>query len=480
MVVFKNKLLCIFFFCFTKLFCQTALNNIVKTWQADPDLKTALLSYCVINLKTNSVVAEFNSHQSIIPASTLKVITTGAAIGILGNNYRFTTKIMYSGVFEKSTGIINGDLYIVGTGDPTLQSENFRKDSIQITDKWAVILKEKGVKEIKGKIIGDATYYDKNIPSNWIWGDINNYFGAAPCALNYSDNKFSINYNTSTIGTKANVVSTYPSYITNTLNIASNVIAKGTEDDAYVIGDPFNYTKQVEGKIPPNKKNYAVEAVLPDPALLCAEQLYLSLKKINIKCDIKKIESTYKFHDTIPKRDLLYTHYSPSLDKIIYFTNIKSINLYCEALLRAIGKGSTYVGIEAVKKYWQKNEIDVNELYMVDGSGLSRANTVTTYLQANILSKIYKDSLEYKSFFTSLPIAGKSGSMSNIGKKTQIENNMRAKTGYINRARGYCGFIKNNKENSLAFSVLFNNYNCGAKEAKQKIELFLISLFEVN
>lgn len=469
----------LFLFCILPLFGSSQISSVIESWKADKDLKSATLSFCVIDVKTGEIVSEFNSHQYVIPASTQKVITTGAALGTLGAGYRYSTKIYHTGTFSKETGIINGDLIIYGTGDPTLQSENFTKDTNQVTDKWAQVLKEKGVKEIKGKIIGDASFFDRTIPGNWIWADINNYFGVAPCGLSYNDNKFKIIYTSKEAGSKATVEKTIPAYCNNTICINSNVIAKGTEDDAFVYGDPFSYTKEVAGKIPPNKNNFEVEAALPDPALLCAEKFSNSLAKAGIKYNLKLIESNYKRPDSTITKQLLHSHWSPSLERIIYFTNLKSNNLYCETILRSVGKGSMYLGIDAVKAYWQKKGLDVSELFMVDGSGLSRANTVTTNFQASLLNKIYNDSSLYKIFNNSLPVAGKSGSMSNIGKGKLIENNMRAKTGYINRARGYCGYVKSKSGKDLAFSVLFNNYNCSAKDAKVKIEKFLVELGEL-
>lgn len=471
----------LFLICLLPLYINAQISSVVESWKADKDLKSATLSFCVIDTKTGEIVSELNSHQSVVPASTQKVITTAAALGTLGAGYRYTTKIYYTGTFIKETGVINGDIIIYGSGDPTLQSENFvkEKDTIQITDKWAVALKEKGIKEIKGKIIGDASFFDRTIPGNWIWADINNYFGVAPCGLSYNDNKFKIIYTSKEVGSKATVEKTIPAYCNNTICINSNVISKGTEDDAFVYGDPFSYTKEVSGKIPPNKKDFEVEAALPDPALLCAEKFSISLAKAGIKYNAKLIESNYKRPDSTITKQLLYTHFSPSLERIIFYTNLKSNNHYCETILRSVGRGSMYLGIDAVKNFWQKKGLDVTELYMVDGSGLSRANTVTTNFQASLLNKIYNDSSLYKMFNNSLPVAGKSGSMSNIGKGKLIENNMRAKTGYINRARGYCGFVKSKSGKDLAFSVLFNNYTCSAKDAKVKIEKFLVELGEL-
>jgi D-alanyl-D-alanine carboxypeptidase/D-alanyl-D-alanine-endopeptidase (penicillin-binding protein 4) len=471
-----RTLLFLFFLSFA---AKAQLSTVIENWKKDKDLKSATIGFCVLDAKTSSVVAEYNSHQFLVPASTLKVVTTGAGLGVLGNSYRYETRICHTGTFDKTTGIIDGDLIIYGHGDPTLQSENFYKDTSQITDKWANVLRSKGVKEIRGKIIGDATYFDRSIPGHWIWADINNYFGVAPCALSYNDNKFTVVYCSKETGCKADIVKTMPSYLSNTIIINSNVVAKGTEDDAYVYGDPFSYVKEISGKIPPNKTNFEVDAALPDPALLCAEMMYSSLLKAGIKCKTGEVISHYKKTDSTAARTTLYSHYSPSLDKIVYFTNLKSNNHYCETILRTVGKGSMYLGIDAVKNYWQKKGLDTGELYMVDGSGLSRANTVTTSFQASLLSLIYKDSVFYRIFNNSLPVAGKSGSMGNIGKGTFIENNMRAKTGYINRARGYCGYVKTRSGRDLAFSVLFNNYNCSAKDAKIKIEKFLIELAEL-
>jgi D-alanyl-D-alanine carboxypeptidase/D-alanyl-D-alanine-endopeptidase (penicillin-binding protein 4) len=141
----------------------------------------------------------------------------------------------------------------------------------------------------------------------------------------------------------------------------------------------------------------------------------------------------------------------------------------------ALGNGSASNGIKLVKEYWKKIGLNTEELYLVDGSGLSRENTLTTNFQANLLVKIYFDK-NYPVLLKSLPAAGKEGSMSQIGNETFIENNMQAKTGYINRVRAYCGFLKSKSGKNLAFSLIINNYNCSAKSAKNKLEKFLIEL----
>lgn len=454
------------------------IHVLVEQWKNDKTLTSASIGFCVQNAKTSELIAEYNSQQFLIPASTLKVVTTSAAIGILGASYRYETKLYYTGTLDAASGILSGDLIILGSGDPTLQSENFVNGEASATDQWAAIIKEKGIKQVKGKIIGDASWFDRSVPPNWIWGDIGNYFGAVPCGLSFMDNKFKIFFASKETGSKASVAGTWPNYTYNIYTIHSDVVSQGTEDEAYVYGDPFSFNKEIKGTIPPNKNNYEVEASLPDPALLCAESLVKSMQKLGIKCD-KPAESNYDLRDPSEKKQLLYTHRSPTLDKIIFYTNLKSNNLYCESILKTIGKGSGTNGIEQVKKYWQDRGLNTDQLFMSDGSGLSRSNTITTAFQTQLLGKIYRDSSAYRIIRNSLPAAGKNGSMSNVGKGTFIENNLHAKTGYINRARGYCGYLRSKSGNDIVFSVLLNNYNCSAREAKLKLEKFMIELGEL-
>lgn len=462
---------------------QPALDKVLETWKADKSLSGAITSYCILDAESGKVIGEHDSHLFVIPASTLKVVTTSAALGTLGRGFRYETKIYFTGNFDKASGVLTGDIIIHGSGDPTLNSELYKnkKDSTEITDKWAEALKQKGLKELRGRIIGDASVYERHIPANWIWGDISNYFGVAPCGLSFNDNLYSIIFSSGATGSKAEIVDLKPKYNSITLDHDIEVTAAGSEDDAYVYGDPFGLTKNIKGTIPPNKSKQEVRAALPDPALLCAEFLERSLSKAGVKVTDKCSGSCYDADQECLKKEktLMYTNYSPNLEKIVYFTNLTSNNLFCETLLKTMGKGSNYQGIDRVKDYWKERGIDVSELYMVDGNGLSRANTLTTSLEANLLQKIYKDSLLFKPFYNSLPISGVSGSMRTVGQNSFLEKNMHAKTGYISRARGYCGYVKTKAGKDLCFSVLFNNYICSAKEAKQKIELLLVALAEL-
>lgn len=475
--------LLLFLFILNNLGAQTSIDKIIDGWKTDKDLINGTHSFCILNANDGSLIKELNSHTSVIPASTLKIVTTGAALGILGKYYRYETKIYFTGSFDKTTGVLNGDIIIKGCGDPTLNSEHFKSknDTTDLTDKWAETLAKKGLKELKGNIIADASCFEQQVPANWIWGDITNYFGVAPCGLSFNDNFYGILFSSGETGSKAKITGVNPEYRSIKLEHIDNVKAAGKEDEAYVTGDPFGNKRYINGTIPPNRSKLEVRAALPDPALLCAEFLQTSLQKAGIITPTSCAISNYNPDNESLKKEknLMMTHYSSALERIVYYTNLYSNNLFCETLLKTIGKGSNYNGMERVKEYWKQKGLDVSELFMVDGNGLSRANTVTTSFEANALQKLYSDTVNFKPFYNSLPQAGYNGSMKNIGKDTYIEKNMRAKTGYINRARGYCGYLKTKAGKDICFSVLFNNYNCTPKEMKLKIEQFLIALAEL-
>lgn len=479
---------CILLFLSLTVVAQNSIESVLESYKKDKDLAHASYGYCVMEAATGKILKEHNSDLGLVPASTLKIVTTSAALGILGKDYTYKTNFYQSIVYDSVSKTRVNDLIVRGSGDPSFNSSYFYDNDSVFLNNIVAKLKAKGMKKINAGVIVDISLFDNAIPDTWIWSDIGNYFGAGANGLSYKDSKFSVFFNSGTPGTQATIERIAPKYFQDKQVIKyAKVIAKGTEDNAFVYGDPDLYDRKIKGTIPPNRKQYEVEAQMPNPGQFFAHELSVVLKKqmlADTNVTPYMLDETLKRTPAL-KEELLYTHISPKLEKILYYTNIKSDNHYAESLLNTIGavksgkQGTTENGIDAVVKFWKDRGVDVTGLHMVDGSGLSRANTITPKVQATILSKIYRDSLIYQSFNASLPVAGKNGSMTNIGKGTFIESNLRAKTGYINRARGYCGYVKTKSGKELAFSVLFNNYDCSAKEMKLKIEKLLVALVDL-
>lgn len=465
------------------------LNTEIEKLKTDVALKHAVWSICVMPVKKDTILAEYNSHISLVPASTLKIVTTGAALSILGGNFKFETKLQYDGIFDSLTGTLEGNLYIVGGGDPTLESEYFKdkNDSLSTTDKWAALIKKKGIKKIEGAIIGDASIFDDNmIPPQWIWADIGNYFGAGACGLSYHDNKYTLYLKSGSPGSKVVITKTIPQI--DGLQLVNNATSNGNDDNAYIYGAPYSYYREVQGTIPANKNNYEVEGSIPDPALFCAQTLEQSLKAVGIKI-IQKATTVRALKEKknnyiITNKHTLYTHYSPMLNEIVYWTNFKSNNLYAEHLLKYIaykkdGIGRENEGTEIITAFLEKKGIDIGGFFMNDGCGLSRSNVITTKTETQILRMMAKEK-NFTSYYKSFPIAGKIGPLDNFCEGTLAKDNLCAKSGYITRARGYAGYVKNKKGEMLCFSLLANNYECTPQEMKKKLEKLMIAIAEME
>ena len=487
-----KKILVILLF-LSQLFFSYSQNNSklsveIERLKTDETLKHAVWSICVMPVKQDTILAEYNSNISLIPASTLKIATTGAALIMLGGDFKFETKLQYDGVFDSLTGIIKGNLYITGGGDPTLESEYFKdeKDSLSTTDKWAELLKKKGVKKIEGAIIGDASIFDDNmIPAQWIWADIGNYFGAGASGLTYNDNKYTLYLKSGAIGSKTLLTKTKPAI--DGLQMVNNVTSGGTDDNAFIYGAPYSDYREVQGTIPANQNNYEVDGSIPDPALFCAQSLEQSLKAIGINITgksttVRVLKETNTYLN--PAKKTLNTNFSPSLNEIIYWTNFKSNNLYAEHLLKYIaykksGIGRENEGTDIITSFWRNKGVDVNGFFMNDGCGLSRSNVITTKTETQIL-RWMANGKNFRAYYKSFPIAGMIGPLDNFCEGTSAKDNLCAKSGYITRARGYAGYVKNKKGEMLCFSLLANNYECTPQEMKKKLEKLMIAIAEME
>lgn len=454
-------------------FATAQPDNVLKAWQADVDLRYAGFAYSIRNVADGAIVTEFQSNELFIPASTQKIFCTAAVLAKFGADYRYATQLGYSGVID-AQGTLTGDVIIVGSGDPSLQSVAFYKE--ELADKWAQELQKKGVKKIMGRVIGDASAFAPHVPSGWLYEDVGNYYGAPTTALNFADNKFSIYLNSGAENAAVTIGKTAPNFLHQKYQLRAKVVASGKRDEAYVYGDPGSFQRTIIGSIPAKRNNYEIEASLPDPALLCAEQLQRALKKLSINCSQQAISRYDK--PQAEKLQVFYTHYSPPLAQLVAHANQNSNNLYTEAFRFLLGNGNATDGIAQIKMYSTTMGIDTAALFLEDACGLSRLNACSTNAQCKLLCELAK-SVIYIPFYQSLAMAGKSGSFINIGKGTALENNLCGKSGYITRARAYCGYITTKSGKKLAFSVIINNFSCTGSALKPKFENFFKALYDL-
>jgi D-alanyl-D-alanine carboxypeptidase/D-alanyl-D-alanine-endopeptidase (penicillin-binding protein 4) len=469
------------------LLAQTvAIKNLsleVTQLSNDPLMKYGQLGLSIQSLKTGETILSENAIKNMPPASNLKLLTTAASLKILGENYVFKTSIEYDGEIKDS--VLSGNIYITGGGDPTLGCDRYKgspgwEELIALLTKK---IKEAGIKKINGGIIADPTIFDMNVtPDNWPWGDIGNYYGAGIFGLNINENLYRFYFKGTYIGDSAKIVKMSPELKDVKIINEVKTGAAGSGDNAYIYSAPRSNFIYANGTIPANTEQFAVRGAIPDPPLLCATLLNAALINAKIKTE-KKPEVLFKKNNSSLPRKIIYTCSSPALKDILKQTNVNSINLNAEALLKACGvkknnDASTGSGVKAIQDFWKQTGLETTGWFMYDGSGLSPNNGISPYLLARALYLISKDS-SFNSFYSSFPIAGQSGTVARIGKGTAADGNMRIKSGTLSKVICYSGYFKSKSGEMYCFSLLTNNYNCSNSVIISRLEKIMVKMAEM-
>ena len=488
----KHIALLILFICLiAAVQAQHKTNSIdlaISALAKDFSLKNASISFVVKDLDSSVIISEYNPNLSLPSASTMKVVTTAAALDILGSYLKFETKIMYDGYID-SNNVLQGNIYIKGGGDPTLGSKYFKEKYGLFLSSWVGQIGKLGIDSIAGGVIGDASLFsDEYVASTWSWGDIGNYYGAGVSGLTIYDNTVEFQFSSGPSAHDSTFVDCFYPY-TPDLIIDNKVKASDTKKDlAYIYGGPNNPTRTVTGTIPKGQVGYIVKGSTHEPAYVTAFELESALWEYGISVGgnattIRRMKSSGNYFES--ERKAIFITKSPTVGQIVYWTNLISNNLYAEHLLKHIGvkkygDGSVFSSTLAVTKYWSSKGIDMTGFYMNDGSGLSRSNAITASQLVEVLEYMKLKSKYSKSFLSSLPVAGKTGTLRSIGKKTKIAGNLKAKSGTMTRIKSYAGYVKSASGRNLAFAIVINNHNCTSFEIKKKLEVVMIALGNYN
>ncbi|UKJ06105.1 D-alanyl-D-alanine carboxypeptidase/D-alanyl-D-alanine-endopeptidase [Solitalea lacus] len=438
------------------------LSSAITVFSNDVQLKYASIGLTVLNAQSGATIYTHNPDLGLAPASTLKTITSATALSLLGENYHYKTVLGYTGNIDNE-GVLHGDLIIKGSGDPTLGSWRYDQTNENLLlSNICNAVKYIGIKKVDGKLIADDNIFSsQSIPVGWIWQDIGNYYGTGTSALTWRENQFDITLKAGKEkGSSVQVLSYKPEMSYITLNNELKTGSKGDGDDAYVFLAPYATEGYLRGKIGLDETNLSISAAVPDPAFECAYRIKGALEKEVLiqTIDITTARRMQKEGKSVPtiSRTLLDIH-SPDLSRIVYWFNKKSVNLYGEQLIRTFAlekqqNSTTEAGIEIEKEFWSQNGLDKNSLNIIDGSGLSPANRVTTYSMAKVLYYAYSQPW-FNSFYNSLPES----------------NGLKMKDGYINGVRSYAGYVNAKDGNTYLFAFIVNNFNGNPREIREKM-----------
>jgi len=465
----------IFFVLFstTLTFAGNPLENFVNS----PALENANISLQFKDLGADKTLYQFRSNNVTIPASTMKLVTTASAIELLGPSFCFQTKLEIDGTLN-SEGVLNGNLYIKGGGDPTLGSEKLGDQNFLA--KWVEAIKKAGIKRINGQIVADGTLFDdEGVNPKWTWEDVGNYYAAGAYGISYMDNTFKLVLQSGLYGTTPEIIRTIPEIPS--LIFENHLTSTDIDSDsAYFYGAPLSNHRVLRGEIPANRFEFIIKGDIPNPSLLLAEHFQKKLNEnavfiSNLPSDVVK---------TVIDRKVIYIHNSPPLSEIISETNVNSNNGYAEEIFRYLALKNSRVAttrraIDEVRSFWKVKNLPVNQLFMYDGCGLSPLDAVSANFYVDLLTYMKTKSVNKEAFFNSLPVSGISGTLKNFLVKTTLQGKVHAKSGTIGGVKCYAGYIET-KGRTYVFAILVNHANAPIKAVTAKIEEFLLQATSIK
>lgn len=479
------------------------LPNRIAAIISAPDLERGFFGIEVTSVDSGRVLYSQNSDKLFTPASNTKLFTTAAALALIGPDYNFRTTVETTGELDKY-GRLNGDLVLVGRGDPNLSGRqlpyNLRTERndhpIQVLERLADSLVQKGLKYVDGDIVGDDSYFAfERYGEGWSQDDLVWADGAPVSALTINDNVVFVNILPADHPGERAFVSITP--FADYFHIDNRIITTpaGTERKIFINREPGATTMTLWGNMPLDDAGANEALAIEDPAEFAASLLRKLLEARGVAVYGKERTrhtelaslSTLTVVAVAPARGgeeparnlpnqplVLASYQSKSLMEDVRVINKVSQNLHAEILLRLLGRekgtaGTVEGGLEVLRGFLNKAEVPSDQYSFYDGSGLSRQNLVTPHAVVQLLR--YAAAQPWgRNFRDTLPIAGVDGSLSDRFKNLPAQGRVYAKTGSLGGVKTLSGYAITNHGEQVAFSILANNFSLPGNRVNDAID----------
>lgn len=464
------------FFLFSIL-VLSAQSQKFELFLSDSLMTNAAVSFFVEDTDSGKVLMSHNPKMSLIPASAMKLVTSAVALELLGPEYTFKTILGYTGSLNRRSGRLDGNIIIKGGGDPALGSEYFKDHYRDFINSWVEEIKRAGIRKIRGRIVTDDSYFDyEPVPPRWLWEDLGTYYGAGVYGLSVFDNSCRIRVKSSPDSSRVEIIGITPEL--HDYTFTNKLSASGKKENWYVFSAPYSRSGWFSGTIPASNEEIIIDAAITDPPLLIASILHEKLESEGI--DISEEPVTIRIEPDILTGDLtlLTETVSPMLSSIADVLNKESVNLYAEHLVKELGKryensGTTAAGVRVIRDFLGNVGIDTTGFFIEDGSGLSSRNGVNSESLVKLLIYMRTSGKSYDLFYSSLPDAGRSGTLAQYFTDPVFDSNLKAKSGSMTRVRCYAGYFTTGSGRHLAFSILINNFQGSSGPVIKNIEEIL-------
>lgn len=450
-----------------------SISNVIDNAIDDGSLKPGIQGVYVKSLDSGNVLYERNIDLGFLPASNFKLLATAATLDLLGPNYKMATSV-YLTAKPTLDGTVNGDLVIVGHGDPVLKTEDLQ----ELVGK----LKAYGVKSINGNIIGDDSWFNNiKLGTGWEWDDEQYYYSAQISGLNLNENVIDVTIKPGQkVGDSASIVLSPATDYLSINNYCKTSIAKSEKTtliERLYGKNAIDVTGNIPIDCPANVPDRSV--TVEEPTLYACSVLKDILKSNGIEV-CGKTEIGRKPDSA----ELVATHYSPPISEMLKLVNKPSDNLIAECLFKNLGReiggqGSSDASAKVETDFLKKIGGDIGEINIADGSGLSREDLISPKNIVAILSYMfYQKNGEY--YINSLPVAGVDGTLRNRLKGTFAANNLKAKTGSINHVSSLSGIVKTKAGENIVFSIIMNNQLTSLRTCRHIQDKIVLTLANIT
>jgi serine-type D-Ala-D-Ala carboxypeptidase/endopeptidase (penicillin-binding protein 4) len=426
---------------------------------ANPALKGAEVALVVRDADTGATLFDSGGGQQLLPASNEKLFTSTAALDLLGPDFRFTT----------SVATLNGDLYLKGTGDPTMLGTDY--------DALAAQVAKSGVRFVRGDLVADDTWFDRTrLGSGWSWDDEPYYYSGQISALtmapdtDYDAGSVIVTITPGKAGKAPKLAVTPDNGKLKIVNTATTGAA-GSDTSVSVDRDHGGNTIRVSGTIAADADPDEEWVTVWDPTAYVAQLFRNALARHGVH-----VLGHTEFRATPAKAKPVASHQSMPLSQLLTPFLKLSNNMHAEILTKAIGRaksgqGSWDAGITAIKADLPSMGVDPAALRMNDGSGLSRMDSLTADELCDLL-RAAQSKPWFQAWYQALPIAGNpdrmvGGTLRNRMRDTAAANNLHGKTGSLTGVSSLSGYVTAANGEHLVFAMLSNNYLGGAPTSIQ-------------
>ena len=427
-------------------------------------LKHSNIGIEIREIESGEIVGEYNKSTAITPASVMKIVTSATALEVLGKDTRLETKVVYDGDIS-TEGVLSGNIYILGGGDPTLGSDGIKREQTAFMKEWVGKVKSSGIKRVEGDIIVvDNLFGYVGVEEKWLWEDFGTSYGQGTYGISVFDNLYTLYL--SSDSEKVSVVGTKPKINGLKFENRLKISPKGRKDFS-VRGLAFENKRVLNGEVPANQKRIATKTDIPNPALFLGEYFKSSLKEsgVTINGKVKTARETNK-RPKNPK--LIAVTKSVTVEEMVKVLLERSDNHYTEHLYQLLKLKKV-----DIDEFWQERGVDTKALVMNDGSGLSRGDYLSASILTDILFYMYK---EYPDFEKLLARGGYDGTVYDFLEPKVFDGSVRVKSGSMSGIQSYTGFVEKDGK-KYVFTIIVNHWNGSRNRLKDEMEKLIKNLF---